>query len=124
MKLLIYLALVGVIVSEVCHAQTTCTDDELITYTQQFATSCARDCPINFCDCCTDASSAGNAEECCSAYAKLLNCGYTDASVSACSSLPGVNGGSVSDGAVTIAISFVVNGVLVFVSAAVTQLFL
>ena len=119
MKVLIYLALVGVIVSEVCHAQITCNPDEITTYTQQLAT-CTTSCPTgDLCECCSDASSAANAVECCSAYTNALNCEDIGIDVSPCSALS-----DPSNGAVTTTVAFVVNGVLVLLSAAITQLFL
>ena len=121
MKYLVCLALVGLIVFQVCKAQTTCTVQEVQDYTTQYAT-CTVTCLADVCNCCTDALNAGDSDanyDCCTGYRGLLQCGDAG-SYPACPALSGGGNGGASVVGVTTTVAFV----LVLASATVTQLFL
>ena len=132
MKLLISIALLGVILSEVCNAQTvTCNEDEIQSLTSEYSMCAvtAADCFANVCDCCTEALNTGSSDsnyECCSAYAGLLQCTPGAAGLIPC---PGLAEASNGDGATVpvptlISQICIVSGVMILVSSAVNQLFL
>ena len=96
MKVLISIALLGVILSELCNAQAvTCTPEEIENLGVTFAT-CDPTCLATVCDCCTQALDAGSSDsnyDCCSAYSGLLQCSPDTTGVVPCATLPGDNNG-------------------------------
>ena len=120
MKVLICLALVGAILAEVCNAQT-CTADQIMEYTTQYATCVTNadaNCLQDLCTCCTNSLDTGNSDpnyNCCTGLRGLINCASPPENI-VCDALTG--------GSAAITAAFAVNAVLVLLSAAVTQLFL
>ena len=128
MKVLISIAFFGVILSELCNAQTlTCTSEEIQALTVTF-NNCDPACLGTVCDCCTQALNAGSSDKnynCCSAYSELMQCASntTGIDVVPCPTLPAgeSNGDS---GASTATAVRVISGMMILASSVVNQLIL
>ena len=102
MKVLVSIALIGVMLCQLCNAQTlTCTVEEIQSLSEKFAT-CTTTCIATVCDCCTQALAAGSSDsnyDCCSGYSGLLECQPDTAGLTPCAALTGDgNGNSNGDG--------------------------
>ena len=136
MKVLVFLALLGVILSEeVCNAQL-CTSD-YIADLEQVLSSCSAECEADLCTCCTAALAFGSYDydyQCCEAYYGLLECGNYEGyeALSSCADLLDSNngGGSPSSNGTSTAgvdsttVACYTSSVMVLVSVIVSQIFL
>ena len=119
MKVLISIAFFGVILSELCNAQTlTCTPEEIESASEKFAMCTNATCVENFCDCCTQALDAGSSDsnyDCCSGYSGLLQCEPDTPGLVPCAALSGAS---------TATAVSVISGVMILASSVVNQLIL
>ena len=122
MKVLISVALLGIILSEGCNAILPCSIADATSYSQSFATCGDLDCLADLCGCCTQALAAGDSDsnyECCSGYAGLLECVPDTPGLVPCPGLPDVD-----SGASTVTAVCVVSGVTILVSSVINQFLL
>ena len=135
MKVLLCLALLGAVLSEVCHAQT-CSTEQVATLTQSLE-SCNQTCLAKVCTCCPAAVEVGSSDSnyaCCSTYAQFLTCESASGSASKsnedrllnqninlftfnfCKGTGGGNGGA------TAGLSFAASGLMLVIACTVTHL--
>ena len=125
MKVLISIVFFGVILTELCNAQTSssaCTPEKIESETQTYS-SCDATCLADVCDCCTQSLNAGSSDTnygCCSAYSVLVECAseVTGIDVVPCPTLHGDSGASTAT-----AVS-AISGMMILASFVVNQLIL
>ena len=111
MKYLVCLALVGLIVFQVCNAQTTCTPEQIQDLATDYNATCTNPtCLADICICCTGTlrgGSSGPTYDCCTTYRDLLQCGNPDSLYMPCAALSGGGNGGASIVGVTTTVAFV-----------------
>ena len=136
MKSLLFLTLVGLILSDVCNAQyIQCTDDEVAALLV-LTGACSAQCSQDLCTCCIDALTIGATAAdyvCCEAHYELTLCAGDDIYdiLDDCSGLPDIGGGPTggntggnTGGASIATVAWYASALMVLVSAVANQILL